>query len=176
MSISHETYHQPRWEFGRYRWPFHPHLPITLLERKTMSDFFYSGLERHAFYYQNDPEYRRVQDQEEKKPKEPRLLEGETTLRMQKHDDPGHGWLQVPIRLLVDLHLVDRISTCSYMYDKIAYLEEDKDAGTFLHAMKLKYPEIEIDIRTIHSNDESIIRTFLPFNNLLIDEDECCVI
>jgi len=106
----------------------------------------------------------------------PRLLEGETTLKMQKHDDPGHGWLQVPIRLLVDLYLVDRISTCSYMNDNIAYLEEDKDAGTFLHAMKLKYPEIEIDIRTIHSNDESIIRTFWSFNNLLIDEDKCCVI
>ena len=87
--INHEQYFRRHRKRRRHRWSIYPYLPITLLERKTMS----------------------------------RLLENETTLKMQKHDDPGHGWLQVPIRLLVDLHLVDRISICSYMYDKIAYLE-----------------------------------------------------
>lgn len=48
-------------------------------------------------------------------------------------EDPGHGWLEVPIKLLRELDIEDAISECSYYADwtKCAYLEEDCDAGIF---------------------------------------------
>lgn len=51
------------------------------------------------------------------------------------HDDGSHAWLQVPIALLFDLHIEEKISYYSYMEGKYAYLEEDCDASTFLNAI-----------------------------------------
>lgn len=50
--------------------------------------------------------------------------------------DPGHGWLKVPIALLVQLNIVDKISGYSYQRDNYAYLEEDCDAPLLLNALK----------------------------------------
>lgn len=44
--------------------------------------------------------------------------------------DPGHGWLRVPLTELEPIK--NKISACSYMNDKYAYLEEDCDASKFL--------------------------------------------
>lgn len=44
--------------------------------------------------------------------------------------DPGHGWLRVPLKELTPIQ--DKITPHSYMRGKYAYLEEDKDASTFL--------------------------------------------
>lgn len=51
-----------------------------------------------------------------------------------KINDPGHGWLAVPVSELVELKLVDSISRYSYLKGTIAYLEEDCDAMKFIHA------------------------------------------
>lgn len=51
-------------------------------------------------------------------------------------EDPGHGWLEVPIGELHALGIADQISTYSY-FDRVkgfAYLEEDCDATTFIVA------------------------------------------
>ena len=63
-----------------------------------------------------------------------------------KHDDPGHGWLQVG---LVDLKNVgtsiDDYSGYSYRKGNILFLEEDCDASKFVNAWKTKfgsYPNI----------------------------------
>lgn len=49
-------------------------------------------------------------------------------------DDPGHGWLEVSIDELWKLGILDRISAYSYCLDDMAYLEEDMDMETFIHA------------------------------------------
>lgn len=49
--------------------------------------------------------------------------------------DPGHGWIKVPVKLLIDLGIDADISSYSYYRDGFAYLEEDLDAGTFFRAM-----------------------------------------
>ena len=62
-------------------------------------------------------------------------------------EDPGHGWLEVPINLLRELGIEDAISKCSYYaaWTKCAYLEEDCDAGIFdMEATKAGW-EYEID-------------------------------
>lgn len=53
-------------------------------------------------------------------------------------NDPGHGWLSVPLADLVELGIQDDITQYSYMSPTRAYLEEDLDAGTFLDAAKAK--------------------------------------
>jgi hypothetical protein len=57
-----------------------------------------------------------------------------TTLRF--ISDPGHGWLEVPIAELDALGIRKDITRYSYMKGKMAYLEEDKDATTYLNALK----------------------------------------
>lgn len=52
--------------------------------------------------------------------------------------DPGHGWLSVPMAVVVEAGVAGQISTCSYMSDSLyrAYLEEDCDAPRFLDAVE----------------------------------------
>lgn len=54
------------------------------------------------------------------------------------YDDPGHGWLQVKIKELIQLGIEKQITSYSYMKGFYAYLEEDQDLSTFLDA---KYGE-----------------------------------
>lgn len=67
-------------------------------------------------------------------------------IRLQLTEDPGHGWLAVPVRLLVELGIEKNISTYSYLDDRRnrAYLEEDCDMGVFLMAAKARGIEVEI--------------------------------
>ena len=60
------------------------------------------------------------------------------------HSDAGHGWVEVPLAVLKDLGIADKITSYSYMRtctrDGVtAYLEEDCDAGTFLKAYTAKH-------------------------------------
>lgn len=48
--------------------------------------------------------------------------------------DPGHGWLEVPKSLLVELAIQDKITDYSYQKGTMAYLEEDCDMTTFMQA------------------------------------------
>ena len=54
------------------------------------------------------------------------------------HADPGHGWLEVPMRALRAFGVAGKISDYSYRKGDIAYLEEDCDAYKFLLA---RFPE-----------------------------------
>ena len=55
------------------------------------------------------------------------------------HTDPGHGWLAVPYKDLVELNIQDKISDYSYSKGATAYLEEDCDAAVFINAYKAKF-------------------------------------
>ena len=52
------------------------------------------------------------------------------------HEDPGHGWLEVPMEDLRELGVVGKITSCSYRKGDTAYLEEDLDCSTFAKAAK----------------------------------------
>lgn len=62
------------------------------------------------------------------------------------HEDPGHGWIEVPLPLIFELKIQNKISTYSYKGDNKVYLEEDSDMTTFFNAYKEKhgkFPEYE---------------------------------
>lgn len=61
-----------------------------------------------------------------------------TSVSLRYTSDPGHGWLAVPVALLVDLQIERSLSTYSYLNDQrtVAYLEEDRDMGVFMSAAR----------------------------------------
>lgn len=83
------------------------------------------------------------------------------TLELNYHYDAGHGWLKVPITLLLDLDIVHRISPYSYRDRFYAYLEEDCDMSFFLETCKAN--DIETVIAEINDGDHSNIRNMLSF-------------
>jgi DNA recombination-dependent growth factor C len=72
--------------------------------------------------------------------------------------DPGHSWLRVQLK---ELELIkDKISACSYMRGKYAYLEEDCDAILFLNHRFGEKTDYKKMIKEKHSNSVSKIRSF----------------
>ena len=76
-------------------------------------------------------------------------------------EDPGHGWLKVPLKKLEKLGIVNQISIYSYMQGDYAYLEEDCDAPLFIKTAKRRGQTVELDVRV--SDKPSIIRGYPPF-------------
>ena len=70
------------------------------------------------------------------------------------HEDPGHGWLRVPRKLLVELGIEKQITPYSFQQGESVYLEEDCDAGTFIEAMKKRGIRVKFDSR-FHENTAS---------------------
>jgi len=54
------------------------------------------------------------------------------------HSDAGHGWLEVPYKMVSALGIANKISRYSYisLSGATVYLEEDCDAGLFIDAMR----------------------------------------
>lgn len=66
--------------------------------------------------------------------------------------DPGHSWLEVPIKDVRDIAGVwDDITTYSPLKRHKFYLEEDCDMGTFYNAMIQK--GYTINITNVHVDD-----------------------
>ena len=60
-------------------------------------------------------------------------------------NDPGHGWLRVPLTDIAALGIEEQITPYSYIEGNFAYLEEDLDAPRYLEALTaqgLPQPEI----------------------------------
>lgn len=72
--------------------------------------------------------------------------------------DPRHGWLRVPKSLLKKVGVEDQITPYSYESKTYAYLEEDKDAGTFMKACDEK--GIKLDIVEKVTNDDASCRRY----------------
>jgi hypothetical protein len=59
--------------------------------------------------------------------------------------DPGHGWLEVPLADIAALGVETKISACSFINGRFAYLEEDCDYAVYMDALAargLPRPEI----------------------------------
>lgn len=50
-------------------------------------------------------------------------------------NDPGHGWLKVPLTDIAALGIEAQITPYSYIEGPYAYLEEDLDAPRYLEAL-----------------------------------------
>lgn len=59
--------------------------------------------------------------------------------------DPGHGWLEVPVNLLAELGIEDKITSYSYRRGTMVYLEEDLDMHTFMQACYVNKQLVELD-------------------------------
>ena len=76
-------------------------------------------------------------------------------------EDPGHGWLEVPISELKILDIQDQISDCSYMKGDKAYLEEDCDMAIFVEAYEKKF-KAEVNIAQVYQ-EHTPIRGYLRY-------------
>jgi hypothetical protein len=59
-------------------------------------------------------------------------------LELNFFSDPAHGWLEVPINLVKELNLGQKITKFSYIKGDFAYLEEDQDAPAFMREANQK--------------------------------------
>jgi hypothetical protein len=85
--------------------------------------------------------------------------------------DPGHGWVKVPVRALVELGVAHRISECSYRKGDNAYLEEDCDAPTFFRKWKAENSAKELSLRERNrERGESRVR---GYERLWLTHEEC---
>ena len=78
------------------------------------------------------------------------------------YQDPGHGWLAVPLALLARLDLLDKVSSYSYMRGRLAHLEEDCDYSLFAAAMR--DAGLSFSLRERHTDNQSRIRSYEPFS------------
>lgn len=74
-----------------------------------------------------------------------------------KYCDPGHGWVEVPRKLVSFLRLSP--SACSYQRGNMVYLEEDCDASAFHYAFLAKYGSA-YKRESRHTNEVSEIREY----------------
>ena len=75
--------------------------------------------------------------------------------------DPGHGWVKVSKRLLLDLDIVGGITSYSYERGDYAYLEEDCDMGTLYTALRAR--GIEPKLRHRYADRSSRIRGYVSY-------------
>jgi hypothetical protein len=80
------------------------------------------------------------------------------------YSDPGHGWLKVPLSLLDQLGITNKITRYSHTRKGFAYLEEDQDASTFMEAFRARFG-ISPKIREYCARSKSSkIRSYDHFN------------
>ena len=77
-------------------------------------------------------------------------------MRLTLINDPGHGWLSVPIKAIKDAGITDKVSRYSYMTPTRVYLEEDCDLLLFIKATGL---ELE-GVRDTYSDNLSSCRGY----------------
>lgn len=78
------------------------------------------------------------------------------------YEDPGHGWLKVPLTLLKELQIEKEISYFSYYRKGYVYLEEDSDLSKFINAMQERkyWTFSEANIKSFHTDRTSKIRSY----------------
>ena len=86
-------------------------------------------------------------------------------MKLDFYEDPGHGWLAVPLEVLDMLGLIDQISPYSYMRGGLAHLEEDCDFSLFCRAMNDR--ALFFTLRHRHTDNRSRIRNYDPYSPAL---------
>lgn len=78
--------------------------------------------------------------------------------------DPGHGWLRVTRSELVELGVMDKISSCSYQTvdGKFVFLEEDCDLSVYVDAKGYTHHS-QWCSREVH-DDDGLVRQLPHFS------------
>ncbi len=82
-------------------------------------------------------------------------------IKINVYSDAGHGWAQVQRAELKRLGILQKISSFSYQRGTYVYCEEDMDLSTYCDA--LRACGNEPDFVEHHTDSESQIRSYLPF-------------
>lgn len=83
-------------------------------------------------------------------------------LQVRYHQDPSHGWLEVPRSELVAAGIANKVSRYSYQRGNTVYLEEDCDAPLFVQACQRR--GIDVLPIAVFTEAESFIRRLDPFS------------
>ena len=83
-------------------------------------------------------------------------------MKLDFYEDPGHGWLAVPLEMLDSLGLIDQISPYSYMRGRFAHLEEDCDYALFAAAMRER--GLVFHVKQHHTDNRSRIRGYASYH------------
>ena len=78
------------------------------------------------------------------------------------YEDPGHGWLRVPIAEIEPIK--DQISRYSYIKGKYIYLEEDCDMAIFMIHKWGSSEEAYKHIKSSHTDNRSRIRGYESYD------------
>lgn len=81
------------------------------------------------------------------------------------YNDPGHGWLAVTVRELLDSGVASDVSRYSYHDAQTAmvYLEEDCDAARYLDAHGFSLEEAGVIAIENTTDEDSFIRSLEPY-------------
>jgi len=82
-------------------------------------------------------------------------------IKLKYYQDPGHGWVACKRKLLEDLGILNKISTCSYQRGKTVYCEEDNDASLLCAALKERGFKLTLEHK--HDDRTSPIRSYNRF-------------
>ena len=82
------------------------------------------------------------------------------TTKYQYFQDPGHGWIAVPLTELKALGISEQISSYSYIMGATVYLEEDCDAALWFQTVTARGEAPAF--QEIHQ-DPCPIRGFCPY-------------
>jgi len=77
--------------------------------------------------------------------------------------DPGHGWIAVPLTELKALGIAEDISEYSYIMGAMVFLEEDCDAALFIEAKTARGEKPQF---IEHFQDPCPIRSYCPYRGL----------
>lgn len=84
-------------------------------------------------------------------------------MKLKHYNDPGHGWVAVKRKLLVELGMIREITSYSYQRGETVYLEEDCDASRVLQEMSAR--GIKYELVDKYCDQRHVIRsydTFIP--------------
>ena len=85
------------------------------------------------------------------------------SIKVKLYMDPGHGWALVTRDQLVNLGIIDQITSYSYQRGGNVYLEEDHDLSIFCKAMRDR--NVTVTFKECRTDKRSKIRSYLPFRN-----------
>jgi len=85
------------------------------------------------------------------------LVRNTQQLTFVRHEDSGHGWLQVPYKILTELGIQTMISHLSYRDGQSVYLEEDCDARIFQRAFEHLHDHEDVSVVEQYDGPESFI-------------------
>ena len=83
------------------------------------------------------------------------------SIKVKLYMDPGHGWALVTRDQLVNLGIIDQITSYSYQRGGNVYLEEDHDLSIFCKALRDR--NVNVTFNELHTNRRSKIRSYDHF-------------